>query len=225
MTEILDHSPIRLVLLENQALLRDGITRLVRSEATLSLLAAAGTRRLLFATRFKTLPHVMVVTEDVTDESLVVCLTSLRTRWPEACVVLLTDKESLKDAWQANPGLVEGYASKRLGFYEFRQVIGAVIDTKRAVRQSESRLLLANRNGQALSVKPLVLRGSSTLTDREREILTHLALGRTVKETAELLGIATTTVDNHKTRIMRKINVHSKVALTHFAIREGMVSL
>jgi two-component system response regulator NreC len=63
----------------------------------------------------------------------------------------------------------------------------------------------------------------ATLTPRENEVLAHLALGHSVKETARQLGLARSTVDNHKTHIMKKINVHSLAELARYAIRMGVV--
>ena len=59
------------------------------------------------------------------------------------------------------------------------------------------------------------------LTPRELEVLRHLALGRSVKQTALLLKISTKTADNHKTRLMKKLSIHDRVGLVRFAIREG----
>lgn len=62
------------------------------------------------------------------------------------------------------------------------------------------------------------------LTGREIDVLKCVALGDTVREAAMRLGIAESTVDNHKTRIMRKLNVHRSVDLVKFAIRARLVS-
>jgi len=61
------------------------------------------------------------------------------------------------------------------------------------------------------------------LTMREREILQLLAEGKTAKEVASILGIATKTSDTHRTNIMRKLNVHSVAELVRYAIRNKIV--
>jgi DNA-binding NarL/FixJ family response regulator len=62
------------------------------------------------------------------------------------------------------------------------------------------------------------------LTPRELEVLRLLAEGNTVRECAEKLGIASSTVDNHKSRLMKKVGLHRTIELTRLAIREGLVS-
>ncbi|MBN2216864.1 MAG: response regulator transcription factor [Pirellulales bacterium] len=61
------------------------------------------------------------------------------------------------------------------------------------------------------------------LTPRELEVLLHLADGLTVRRCAERMKLAESTVDNHKSRLMRKLRVHSVVELVRLAAREGLV--
>lgn len=63
------------------------------------------------------------------------------------------------------------------------------------------------------------------LTPREMGVLKLIAQGNTVKHCAELLALAPSTVDNHKSRLMKKLGVHKSLDLTRLAIREGLVSL
>ena len=55
------------------------------------------------------------------------------------------------------------------------------------------------------------------------DVLVHLAQGYSVKQCAKALGIGTSTAGNHKSRLMKKLNVHKTVDLTRLAIREGLV--
>jgi two-component system, NarL family, response regulator NreC len=63
------------------------------------------------------------------------------------------------------------------------------------------------------------------LTEREREVLVLLAQGCTVKEIAIRLSLGTKTVDTHKYKLMRKLDIHNKTELIKYAIREKLISL
>jgi two-component system nitrate/nitrite response regulator NarL len=63
------------------------------------------------------------------------------------------------------------------------------------------------------------------LTDREREVLVLIAQGRSNKEIASHLGIGVRTIETHRERIMRRLDIHSVAGLTKFAIANGLVSL
>lgn len=64
----------------------------------------------------------------------------------------------------------------------------------------------------------------SKLTPRERTVFKLLAEGHSVKQVAGVLALKPKTVDVHKTNLMRKLDVHDRSELIHFAFREGLIS-
>jgi DNA-binding NarL/FixJ family response regulator len=66
---------------------------------------------------------------------------------------------------------------------------------------------------------------TSSLTQRQREVLQLLAEGKTAKEIGALLGISTRTVESHKYEMMQALGVRTGAELVHFAIRNGIVPL
>ncbi|SPE60914.1 Two component transcriptional regulator, LuxR family [Verrucomicrobia bacterium] len=65
----------------------------------------------------------------------------------------------------------------------------------------------------------------SQLTSREREVLALIAEGQSNKEIAARLGIGVRTIETHRERIMRRLDIHSVAGLTKFAIANGIVPL
>ncbi len=63
------------------------------------------------------------------------------------------------------------------------------------------------------------------LTGREREVLILIAEGQSNKEIANRLGIGVRTIETHRERIMRRLDIHSVAGLTRFAIANGLISL
>jgi DNA-binding NarL/FixJ family response regulator len=63
------------------------------------------------------------------------------------------------------------------------------------------------------------------LTTRERQVLQLIAEGKTNRAIAEDLQLAVKTVDTHRSRLMRKLNIHDQTSLVKFALRKGIVSL
>ncbi len=62
-----------------------------------------------------------------------------------------------------------------------------------------------------------------TLTRREREVLELTAKGHAIKQIAPILGVSYKTIDAHRTNLMNKLDIHDRVELTLYAIREGLV--
>jgi two-component system, NarL family, nitrate/nitrite response regulator NarL len=63
------------------------------------------------------------------------------------------------------------------------------------------------------------------LYEREKEVLVHLAAGFGNKEIAELLHISVRTVESHRARLMKKLNIHTIAGLTRYALSHGFISL
>ncbi|MGH9405359.1 MAG: response regulator transcription factor, partial [Terriglobia bacterium] len=61
------------------------------------------------------------------------------------------------------------------------------------------------------------------LTSREREVLQLVAEGKTTKEIASVLGISVKTADSHRTRLMKKLDIHETAGLVRYAIRAGLI--
>ncbi len=64
---------------------------------------------------------------------------------------------------------------------------------------------------------------SDTLTEREREILKLIAEGYKNREIGEHLFISLKTVEKHRSRLMKKLDLHNTAALTAFALEKGMI--
>lgn len=63
------------------------------------------------------------------------------------------------------------------------------------------------------------------LTTRERQVLQLIAEGKTNRDVADSLGLAVKTVDTHRTRLMRKLNIHDQTTLVKYALRKGLIRL
>ena len=63
---------------------------------------------------------------------------------------------------------------------------------------------------------------AAQLTNREREILRYIAVGMSKKEIASLVDLSVRTVDAHVRNIMSKLDLHDRVELARFAVREGL---
>jgi two-component system response regulator NreC len=63
------------------------------------------------------------------------------------------------------------------------------------------------------------------LTDREKDVLKLLAEDHTTQQIAEMLVISPKTVEGHKTKLMAKLDLHSRVDLVKYALRKGIISV
>jgi DNA-binding CsgD family transcriptional regulator len=66
--------------------------------------------------------------------------------------------------------------------------------------------------------------GRDPLTPRQREILCHIAEGRTTKEIARILNISVKTVETHRTQLMERLDIHDVAGLVRYALRTGLIA-
>jgi len=85
--------------------------------------------------------------------------------------------------------------------------------------QVQSRIVVGS-NGTRLALKKRSR--VSTLTERELEVLRYVARGMSKKQIAKTMHISAKTVNNHTTHVMAKLDIHDRVELARFAIREGL---
>jgi two-component system nitrate/nitrite response regulator NarL len=144
----------------------------------------------------------------------------LRKEMPEIKVLILSVHNNREYIFRIIQAGAHGYVSKESSPEELLEAI-------ESVHGGES--FFTPEIAQA-ALSQFVTHGGSTgtfaqLTDREREVLTLIAEGQSNKEIANRLGIGVRTIETHRERIMRRLNIHSVAGLTKYAIANGLVSL
>jgi len=166
-------------------------------------------------------PDVILMDIDMPGLSAFDAAARITARCPNSRVLFLT--AFVKDRYieSALAAQAWGYVTKT---EPPEAVIKAIRDVSRGFayfsREVQSRLVVDSK-GVRLAEKGRTL--ASTLTPREREVLCYLAQGRSKKSIAEIMCISVKTVDFHCSHLMEKLDIHDRVELARFAIREGFV--
>ena len=117
------------------------------------------------------------------------------------------------------------YLTRQMRLEELHQAIKSIVGESRRIFDPQiAHRVIRSPRGLRLE---LAADGPSVaaLTARELEVLQHLAQGSTVRECARDLNLATSTIDNHKSRLMKKLRIHKATHLTLAAIRAGIISV
>jgi DNA-binding NarL/FixJ family response regulator len=115
-----------------------------------------------------------------------------------------------------------GYWTKHASFDQVLEAIRDVAAGQPSFCRHAQPYVVATR--RRLRFKPSdTTRALGRLTSRELEVLLHLARGLTVRQCAARMHLAANTVDNHKARLMKKLDVHKSVDLATLALREGLI--
>jgi DNA-binding NarL/FixJ family response regulator len=167
-------------------------------------------------------PQVVLLDADFCDERLEQLWPQAQLSRPRLRLVLLDDTVHDARVKAAMRLGAAGYWTKQESFAEITDRISRIAAGETVYCPSvESRLI---NDGAGIRLAPAASNQFRALTAREFELLPHLARGLSVKQVASMMSLSPSTVDNHKSRIMKKLNVHKTAELTRIAIREGVIS-
>lgn len=145
---------------------------------------------------------------------------TLRKDSPRTRVLVLSVHDTREYVMRIVKAGARGYVLKDTPPEELVQAIETVNAGEAYFSPSVARIALNQYVAESDSNSPL-----TRLSEREREVLVQIAEGKSNKEIASHLNIGVRTVETHRERIMRKLDIHSVAGLTKFAIANGMVSL
>jgi|SRR4051812_48881300 len=144
----------------------------------------------------------------------------LRKECPSVKVLVLTIHNNREYIFRIIQSGAHGYVSKEAPPEELFKAIESVFKGEPFFSADIARAALNQIVSSGGKKEPF-----SQLTDREREVLILIAEGQSNKEIASKLGIGVRTIETHRERIMRRLDIHSVAGLTKFAIAHGMISL
>lgn len=217
---------IRVVLVDDHAVVREGVRQVLQADTGFQVVGEAATARAALEVVAREQPHIVLLDINLPDESGLWVAAQLRARHPEVRVLMLSvndDREFVLEGVQAG---AHGYLRKDTTPADLRAAVRAVHAGDAYFSPAVARHLTdALRSGPP----SLPMRGSASaalaeLTNREREVLVGIAEGRMNKEIAAMLGISVRTVESHRDALMRKLQLRSPAALTRFAIEAGLLT-
>ncbi|MFE2950752.1 response regulator [Embleya sp. NPDC059267] len=199
-------SPIRVFLLDDHEVVRRGLADLLGGEPDIEIVGESGSAAEA-ARRIPALrPDVAILDGRLPDGSGIDVCREVRSRFPEINALILTSYDDEDALFAAIMAGAAGYVLKQI---RGRDLIAAV----RAVAAGQSlldpavttRVLERVRNGPAAEPGP------TGLSEREKQVLEHIAQGQTNREIAESLGLAEKTVKNYVSAVLNKLGLERRV--------------
>ena len=214
--------PIRVVLVEDHQIVRQGLRALLEGTDDVVVIAEAdnGDDGVEIAKQHR--PDVVVMDLNLPGLNGVDATKAIRQAVPEAHVLILSmysTEEHVRPAIRAG---AEGYLLKGSGLSDLVAAIKAVSTGNAFFSPQVAKIVLDDSRRAAQGGVPD--RAGSELTPRERQILKLVAEGRSSPEIAKDLNLSVKTVEGHRGRIMAKLDTKNVAGLVRHAIRLGLVS-
>jgi DNA-binding NarL/FixJ family response regulator len=206
---------IRILLAEDQTLMRQGLKTLLELEPGLKVIAEAADGREAVKLALQLRPDIALMDVQMPHLNGVEATAEICRAWPEAKVIILTTFDRDDYVFQGVRAGAMGYLLKDLPAQKLFETIRKVHTGEPFIQpEIASRTLRASLHAADL-IEPL--------SDREREVLVMLAQGIPNKEIADKLHIAEGTVKNHVSNILGKLQVQNRTQAADLARRRGLM--
>jgi two-component system, NarL family, nitrate/nitrite response regulator NarL len=213
--------PIRLLLVDDHPIVLEGIKLHLAAQSEFDVAGEASNG--LDAIRQAGLLQPDVILLDISMPQIngIAAMSHIRQIAPRAKILVLTMHDNREYITQMARLGARGYVLKDTSPAELTKAIKLVHSGEVYFSPSASRILLEEVTSRSASGKA----PGGRLSDREREVLLQIADGQSNKIIASQLGISVRTVETHRERIMRKLDIRSVAGLTKYAITQGLVAL
>lgn len=208
--------PIRILLVEDQTLMRQGMKTILDLEPGLEVVGEAADGEAGVHMALDLRPDIILMDVQMPRMDGIEAVAAVCSVWPEARIIILT-------TFRRDDYVFEGVRAGAVGFLLKDTPADDLIETVRRVHAGEvfiqteiaSRLLRELLAPQALPVEPL--------SEREHEVLVLLAHGHSNREIADRLVLAEGTVKNHVSNILAKLQAENRTQAADIARRYGLI--
>jgi DNA-binding NarL/FixJ family response regulator len=212
---------ITIFLADDHSVVRDGLQMLLETQPDFKVIGAASNGRDALVQLQDIAPNVALLDIAMPEMDGLEVAQSLQLTHPATRVIMLSMYRTPEHITRALEAGARGYVLKESASDEVIEAIRAVQSGERYLSHAVSNLALEYYMRQAGAIlSPL-----EQLNEREREVLRLLVEGQTSVEIAEQLRLSSKTVDNYRSAIMQKLNIHHLPGLVKFAIQHGLISL
>ncbi len=217
---ILTSMAIRILLVDDHTVLREGLKALLNSETDLRVIGDVSDGRQAIEAVRSLHPDIVVTDISMPGLSGFECVRVLRQEHPNLKIIILSMHANHEYVTKVLQHGANGYVVKQADAGEVIAAIRAVMAEGAYLSPSISKHLIDDY----LSRNPARQAGPR-LTTREREVAQLIAEGQITREISEVLTISVKTVETHRANIMKKLNAKSPADIIKYAIKKGWISL
>ena len=214
---------IKVLLIEDNRLLRDGTTAMLNEQEDIRAVSSTGNRSALEKAK-KLVPDVVLLDLGLKSQNSLKVLESIRKQYPRTQVVVMDLIPAHSDVVEFVKAGVSGFVPKDATLDDFLNTIRSVIKGVKILPPTMADSLfsqIVESAIQAGTVDRVV--AAIKMSRREQEVICLLAEGKSVTETSRRLKVAIFTVKGHIRNIQDKLALHTRLELATFALPKGAI--
>jgi DNA-binding NarL/FixJ family response regulator len=212
---------IRILIIEDNRLLRDGINAMINAEADMRVVATIGSGNNVLLKASKAKPHIILLDVGLTNLDELSVVKSVRRKMPDAKVIGMGFVPSQSDIVEFVEAGAAGFILKNATMKEFVETIRSVARGENILPPILTGSLFSYIADYALKRGKGKIPPTVRMTKREREIIALIADGLSNKEIAQRLNIATHTVKSHVHNVLEKLALHTRLEIAAYTRDSG----
>jgi len=209
---------VRILLVDDHKVLRDGLRALLESEDNMVVIAEAGTGQEAIDLTQEHLPDVIVMDLGLPDISGLDAIRTIRKTNKQSRIVVLSMYSRREFVVPAIEAGCDGYVPKSSTHTSLLEAIRVVLRGERFLHPTAATALMESMTHKQSEAEKFAL-----LSEREQAVFRLSAMGFTSREIGEKLYISPKTVDTYRQRAMEKLELAHRSDLIKFALRAGIL--
>jgi DNA-binding NarL/FixJ family response regulator len=224
-TETAPGEVIRVVIADDHALFRRGLEMVLAGEPDIDVVAEANNGKQAVEAALEYMPDVVMMDVRMPSHSGIDATKLIKDHAPHIKILMLTISDEEEDLYEAIKAGASGYLLKEISIEEVADAIRKVHAGQSLISPSMASKLLTEFASMARKDEEKQQMPAPRLTDREMEVLNHVAQGLNNRDIAKTLFISENTVKNHVRNILEKLHLHSRMEAVVYAVREKLLEI
>lgn len=213
------------VIVDDHPLFREGLKSIIRRDTRYEIVGEAGNGQDAMRLIGEQRPDLVLLDVALPDKTGIELISEIKKVSSKTIIMIISMHSKVDYIVKAFKAGATGYLVKDSAAERLLQGIDAVLRDEYFLDSSVSHKVIEKLMELPKEEARITDRGYDLLTSREQEILALLAEGLSTKEVAEKLFISPRTVENHRSSIMRKLDLHSNHDLIRYAAKLGLIDM
>jgi DNA-binding NarL/FixJ family response regulator len=208
---------IRLLLIEDNRLLRDGILKILEPYKDIVVVAASGDNNITLVTIQQLKPNVVLLDLGLRSQNSLHLVSMVKKDFPEAKIIIMDLAPVQADILQYVKAGANGFILKDASLSDFLVTIRTVAEGSTVLPPLLVDSLFSQIVEHAVREGTPKLKDAVKMTKREKEVISFLSNGMSNKEIGQKMHISTYTVKSHVHNIMEKLALHTRLEIANYS--------
>jgi len=214
-----------LLIVDDHALFRDGLRAIIERNPRYEVTGEAGNGKIALQAAKKLKPDLALVDISLPDQNGLELIGEIKKISPQTKVMIVSMHSKIDYIAKAFQAGAAGYVVKDSASDKLQQGIECVLKGDYFMDSSVSQEVVKKLMGLQTKEVKITNASYNALTPREQEVMVLVAEGFSSNEISEKLFISTKTVENHRSSIMKKLDIHSVIEIARYAAKLGLIDI